>query len=874
MKKKSGLSKLLTVIIALVIIVSAITAVIYAISGPLSISVSIATSTNVGTARTSISFTALPSVSGARVINITWNFGDGTNQTTSGPTTTHTYANGGFYLVLAKATISYQNIFRSYSTTVSNNLALFPLEVQSNLTLAQSAEAAVPTINFPASLNPKAPVFSVGDTVYPVGGFLEAPSNMNWTIKSYNWSFANGNPNAQVQSNSTTGLPSRNVTTSYSQTGLYPLSLTLTTTNSTGGSFSVTTVHTLAVQSSILPFAILVTKTGVINPNVITATEVAPGGPISFDPQISYDFRSLEVLLNIFQTLVAYNGSSTSSFIPAVAAALPSQQNGGISSDFKTYNFTIRSNQYFSNGDKVTAYDVWYSMVRDMAFTAGAPGTPDWILAQFIIPGVNNGTGTIYTDNGWANVTNAITYSNSSNTVAFHFNRAMPSSLVFQVLADENGAGIIDARYAASVGAGFSQSNWNSYMNQGNGGSYNTKMQWSPVGSGPYMIQSYVPGQSIELAPNPRYMGVPGIPPVNKTVLIEWVKTPDIALLMLEDGQADSATGLPPSDFPLVQQLQAKGLLHIYNFPTLTEWWYSFNIDINKSMEASQIGPGYNEPYNYFADLPTRLAFVNSFDYQGYLNNILGNAKYGATLGIGFQGIIPQGMAYWVPPSQLGGLPTQNLNDARGNFSISAWHDTKINLPIIIQSGDPTELAAAQDYASILNQMSGGNITAQVVAIPFTQEVSYFVPKQDPMGVYWDTVSPDYPDPSDYVDLMYLQGGFVPAGNNWVVSNFVSMPPANPNGLVHVNGSLFAQDKVYSWINGNVSLGDTSTDPNVRQRAYKIAEELAIDMGLIVYVYQVQQFWFFRSWLGGYQYQENPMLGGVGDLLYFWLTKG
>jgi len=44
-------------------------------------------------------------------------------------------------------------------------------------------------------------------------------------------------------------------------------------------------------------------------------------------------------------------------------------------------------------------------------------------------------------------------------------------------------------------------------------------------------------------------------------------------------------------------------------------------------------------------------------------------------------------------------------------------------------------------------------------------------------------------------------------------------------------------------------------------------------MGLYVNVYQPQQLWYFRSWLKGYEMQENPMIGGGSDLLFYWLTK-
>jgi ABC-type transport system substrate-binding protein len=581
----------------------------------------------------------------------------------------------------------------------------------------------------------------------------------------------------------------------------------------------------------------------------------------------------MEEIEAVFQTLVQYNGTSTVSFIPYLAAALPTPENG-ISPDYTTYTFQVRSDQYFSNGDPATAYDVWFSIARCMAFAGGSPGTPDWIQAQFLIPGVQNGTASVYTNNTWTAATQAVTYDNASNTVTFHFNRPMPASLVFQILANPFGAGIVDSRYAWSAGAGFNEANWDNYKNQANSGSYNTQMQWTPIGSGPFMIQSYTPGQSVELVPNPHYGGVPGISKVSTTVVVNWVKTPDTALLMLQDGQVDSASSLPPSDFPVVQKLQSQGLVNIYNFPTFTLYSYAFNIQIDKQLETSQFGTGFNEPSNYFADLPTRLAWINAFDYAGYLNNILGNAKYGTTFGSEFQGAIPAGMIYSLPPDQLGGLPTQNLAAARGNFSISAWAQQKITIPIIVLAGDPVNLAGAEEWAGTLTQISNGNINAKVFPLTSTLVYGpYMAQGSNPMAVSYQGWSPDYPDASDYGFPFYGAGGFLTSGDNLLASNLASTAPSTPNDVVHVNGTTFTQDIVYGWMTGNISLGSSSVDPVVRQRAYAIATKLAIDMGLYVYIYQTRAFWYFRSWLKGYEMQENPIMGGAVDLVFYWLTK-
>lgn len=395
--------------------------------------------------------------------------------------------------------------------------------------------------------------------------------------------------------------------------------------------------------------------------------------------------------------------------------------NGGISQDYRTYTFQIRNDQYFSNGDPVTAYDVWFSMARCIAFAGGSPGTPDWIQAQFLIPGVQNGTATVYTNNAWTIATQSITYDNATNTVTFHFNRPMLPSVVFEVSSDLEGAGVVDARHAWSIGAGFNEANWSSYENQANSGSYNTAMQWSPIGSGPFMIQTYTPGQSVELIPNPHYPGVPGIPKQTVTLVIDWIKEPDTALLMLQDGQVDVAAGgtmgLPGSDVAPMERLESQDLLNIYNFPTYTLWYYTFNIEIDKGLEATQFGVGFNEPANYFADVPTRLALMNAFDYAGYVNNLLGNSKYHMIFGSLNQGAIPAGMIDSVPPAQLGGLPTQNLAAARGNFSMSAWATQEITIPICVFMGDPIDLTSAEEWAGTLAQISNGNINAKVVQV-------------------------------------------------------------------------------------------------------------------------------------------------------------
>ena len=84
-----------------------------------------------------------------------------------------------------------------------------------------------------------------------------------------------------------------------------------------------------------------------------------PGGPYSFDPQIDYETVGYEVILNTMGTLLVYDGSSTTNFLPMLAASVPSTSNGGINANSTSYTFTIRSGEKFSNGDPITAYDIY-----------------------------------------------------------------------------------------------------------------------------------------------------------------------------------------------------------------------------------------------------------------------------------------------------------------------------------------------------------------------------------------------------------------------------------------------------------------------------------------------------------------------------------
>jgi ABC-type transport system substrate-binding protein len=795
---------------------------------------------------------------------VTINFGDG--QSTTGTSATHTYANPGTYLVTSQETIGGSVV--SSTDSAARSILITPVV---NSTMAPFI--SIPVIAVNTTLNPTAPVVPVNTPVYFLGGYLFTPSDPNTNIYEYIWNFGNGDTQTVLADNTTFNPVTNPVNITYSQPGIYPVSLTLVTENESNPQqiYSITTEYTIAVNSSSQPYTELVFSGNVPNPNVITTVFNVPGGPKSFDPQVDYDTVSAEVGINIIGTLLVYNESSTSTFLPMLATQIPTIDNGGINSNYTQYTFTINSNLKFSNGNTITAYDVWYSMIRNLLFNGGAPGTPGWILNQYMIPSAGDCLPIVTSDNDTADfnaIINAVTYNNATDTVTFNLASSVNPTLFFYAIADASGAGILDAAWLQSVGAGitFTPAGFYAYQNQANQQNYNTNVQWNPVASGPYMIESYVPGQSITMIPNHGFTGVPGIPAVNNTIVIQWVKDPETAFnLFTQSGSADIVQGLPDSYFPSLEQQQAAGQTVIYQTPSLSNFFYVYNLNISSSLMQSQFGSSANVPSNYFENTYVREAFAYSFNYTNFLDELLGNLVYGENFGSGYAGAIINGLADYVPPNQLTGVPTYNLSYATQLMQESGEYNLTVNIPAVVESGDTTDFAAFQMWAAAVHQMDP-NIVVTPVYEPWPIILGDLVDGANPMPLFTLGWSVDYPYPSDFINPMYQQGGTYPSATAWDVN--------------WLNATGYSNESAqYQQLNTWISQANAATNSTQAAQLYKQAEQQAINLYMYVYTYQANAFWVVKPYMTAYnsgntiQSEQNPMYGGGGMSLYYWWVK-
>jgi ABC-type transport system substrate-binding protein len=113
----------------------------------------------------------------------------------------------------------------------------------------------------------------------------------------------------------------------------------------------------------------------------------------TLDPAAAYDTGSGSIIFNIYETLIFFDGPHPDKFVPWLATAVPSLENGLIRDGGRTYVFPIRQGVKFhygpvkdANGNEIpgsgilTPEDVEYSFERGML--QDRAGGPQWLLLE------------------------------------------------------------------------------------------------------------------------------------------------------------------------------------------------------------------------------------------------------------------------------------------------------------------------------------------------------------------------------------------------------------------------------------------------------------------------------------------------------------
>ncbi len=786
------------------------------------------------------------------IVEWEWHFGDGEVDNATGPTVSHNYSHPGEYYILLTVTDdggakdSNWNGLLNVEVTpptveeMTNDTLPYALSAASEQVVASgtaveldaassSAYSVEPTYESPIMMDGQGnyigwdPVTNssgyitewneTGEdtvitgwtmTVNETGWIVNwepqiTPNAVAWTgemgtdfIKTLTWNFDDG-------SDPVTGTFSDEAIQNHTYTGdgeIYSTYVEVMSTHNVKQRY-YTTVVVLPADAG--------PSTGIKNPNTFVVATI--GEPSTLDPAVDYETAGGEILQNCYETLIWYDGASAKDLKPMLATEVPTVENGGISEDGMNYTFHIREGVMFHDGTEMTVQDVEYSIER--VLTMNNPEGPVWMFGQIMIESYP-GPGEILDP---AKVDDAVTVNATANTVTIHLTQPYPAFL--QVMAYTIGD-IVSMDYVEDHGG----------VEAAEGGSENEWMINHVMGTGPYKLVEWVPNQYILLERHDQYWQEPA---EMKYVIIKKVQDVGTREMMLFSGDADSVY------IPRQQTDDVRGkedLTIVEGEPTFNMDFIGFNLNISEGLDTGDVSA------DFFTDMNIRRAFVHSFNYTTFLDDIMQGTAMQPN------GPIPLGMFAYdssIPNYTYNpDLAVQFLENATNPATNDSYAEDGFHVILYYNAGNLVREAACQLLAQGLEGLDvPGEITVEFQALDWPSYLDALYGSELP--IFFLGWAPDYADPDDYVNPFLHSHGAFPY--------FLSIDNATLDSMIE---------------DAAAELNET-----VRKDMYHNISEACYNNAYYIWTGQATQFHVERSWVNGYYF--NPMYSG---LYYYALSKG
>lgn len=562
------------------------------------------------------------------------------------------------------------------------------------------------------------------------------------------------------------------------------------------------------------------TAAAVKNPNTFIFANYADVK--SLDPAVQYDTASNTIDKQIYQTLIDYNKTDVTKFVPDLATEVPTVANGGVSADGMTWRFHIRQGVTFQNGDPLTAEDVAYTFKRDLV--TDPDGGPDWIWYTVFLDkgGSRDSKGNITVT--WPEINGIATV--EGNDVVFHLKK--PFAPFLSVIAQTWG-GIVDKKFVVAHGGwDGTEATWKKYNNPNAG---NETLYDIANGTGPYKLNRWEKSSEVVLDSWDGYWGQkPAIHEIVYKIVTEW----STRKLMLLNGDADTVQ-VDPQYYS--EMNKESGLTVEKGLPTLVIGSVFFNYDI-KGVDNPYLGSGKLDgngiPANFFSDINVRKGFEYAWDEPTFLQDALsGN-------GIDPVTPFPKGLPY---KDESITRPAFNLQTAADYFK-KAWGgqvwQNGFKLQMFYNVGNSIRETGMNMLAENLQKINP-KFQVQVVGLPWSQLLNAM--NKGELTVYMVGWAPDYPDPDDYAAPFMASYGTYPAAASY----------KNPE-----------VDKL-------VKEAVAATDPAVRKADYYKLQQIYMEDVPSLTVYQQTFNWYYKNWIHGFYY--NVMMALQSDMAAS-LSKG
>jgi len=504
--------------------------------------------------------------------------------------------------------------------------------------------------------------------------------------------------------------------------------------------------------------------------------------PDTLDPAVTYVTPGWEVVDQVYQGLVTYNGTSITAFEGVLAKSWT------VSADQMNYTFALRNGVTFSNGDPFNAYVMWYSIYRTIVMAQA----PYWILNQNLAAWNGN------TLNVTADKLNSINYfapSAANLTIMMNPHQSVQvvndSAIRFNLGYGTNGMApysdflaTLETPMAMAVDPAFVASHGGVTAGLPNGA-----MTTAMMGTGFYELQSWVPGQSVSLIKNPGYWadGLPqselnsAISPAILNNIIIYFKPSAASIADLQSGNAQMIF-VPVTYYNVTKSI-----------PGVTTAILSPAFGSAEAVSYLYMDPQAFEPFN---NTQVREAIAYGINYGVIIDNVF------AGHAIQWVGPVPPGFQYYnestsgLNPYQYNATKAAELL-ARAGYVSHLPSGTVLNpsgevfprVNFLYDSDSPTDSQAAQIIATNLDAI-GMSVTltalpyktySSVIFSPSTNTTSY------PMGIGF--YSEDYTASIDYVYYF--------TSDNYIgTSNYASAPAISwtRNASTSANGAAVISD--------------------------------------------------------------------------------
>jgi peptide/nickel transport system substrate-binding protein len=311
----------------------------------------------------------------------------------------------------------------------------------------------------------------------------------------------------------------------------------------------------------------------------------------------------------------------------------------------------------------------------------------------------------------------------------------------------------------------------------------------APIGTGPFKLDSWVPGQYIKFVANKTYWQ-PGKPYLNS---VTWKYVPDdnTRALDLQSGQSDINEFPPATSFSQVKNTSG---LKITAFPAAQSEFLAMN-----------------EKVPALADVHVRRALSYAFDRQSVIKVVL------AGQGFASNSIIAPNVGYYDPKT-----PGIQFDLAKAKAELAKSKFAKgLTLEYLASAGSVTDNALSSIFQADLKKIG---VTLKIK----TQEPK--VKRQTQKAMNYQITSTGWTmDISDPDEFMTFALNPVEGGTHNFYTNY-----NNPS------------------VTAAVKQGQTNVDPKVRQKAYSYVQKTTADEAMMIFAYNAPYIYAWRSNISGF----------------------